>query len=239
MRHLVSAMLLMWAAAPLSAGELQMLKTRPDLELARNDQQMGMLAPSLRDWVSARARLIVDSEEEFDPEAIAGDATARLAGQDFSTADVEVLVQLVLAESARQADADLQDMMEQMRTANQRKAELREAATAQRAQSKAISAQTRAEYAQRQAIPSCAEPPCQPQLVLVKPRPELAAVSNTVQLRPQLQPQAELDSQSDLSEMNSMRLQALLDRRAKLFETLSNLIKKNSDTASTITSNLK
>lgn len=43
----------------------------------------------------------------------------------------------------------------------------------------------------------------------------------------------------ELSEMESLRLQMTLDRTSKLMSTLSNILKKSSDTASSITDNLK
>jgi hypothetical protein len=54
----------------------------------------------------------------------------------------------------------------------------------------------------------------------------------------------ELDTASggdfgDLNQMDSMRLQTLMDRRSKMYETLSNLMKKVSDTGSGIVANLK
>jgi hypothetical protein len=55
-----------------------------------------------------------------------------------------------------------------------------------------------------------------------------------------LQSDAEkLDTLGDLSQEQSMRLQRLMDRRSKFFETLSNLMKKISDTAEGIVANLK
>jgi hypothetical protein len=55
-----------------------------------------------------------------------------------------------------------------------------------------------------------------------------------------LQADAEkLDSLGDLSQEQSMRLQMLMDRRSKFMTTLSNLMKKISDTAEGIVSNLK
>lgn len=44
---------------------------------------------------------------------------------------------------------------------------------------------------------------------------------------------------SELGEMESVRLQMAMDRLTKLMTTLSNLMKKISDTASVITQNLK
>ena len=48
-----------------------------------------------------------------------------------------------------------------------------------------------------------------------------------------------LDSLSEMGEMESLRLQMAMDRMSKMMSTLSNLLKKMSDTASEITQNLK
>jgi len=50
---------------------------------------------------------------------------------------------------------------------------------------------------------------------------------------------AELDSISEMGEMDSLRLQMAMDRMSKMMTTLSNLMKKASDTSSGITQNLK
>lgn len=48
-----------------------------------------------------------------------------------------------------------------------------------------------------------------------------------------------LDSLSEMGEMESLRLQMAMDRMSKMMSTLSNLLKKMSDTASAITQNIK
>lgn len=48
-----------------------------------------------------------------------------------------------------------------------------------------------------------------------------------------------LDSMSDMGEVESLRLQMAMDRMSKMMSTLSNLLKKISDTSSQITQNLK
>lgn len=50
---------------------------------------------------------------------------------------------------------------------------------------------------------------------------------------------SDLDSMSEMGEMESLRLQMAMDRRSKMMSTLSNLLKKISDTADGITANLK
>jgi hypothetical protein len=47
------------------------------------------------------------------------------------------------------------------------------------------------------------------------------------------------DSLSDMSQMEQMKLQMAMDRRAKMIETLSNLMKKMSDTDNSIIKNMK
>jgi len=49
----------------------------------------------------------------------------------------------------------------------------------------------------------------------------------------------ELNSMSEMGEMESLRLQMAMDRLSKLMSTISNLLKKASDTQNSITQNLK
>lgn len=51
--------------------------------------------------------------------------------------------------------------------------------------------------------------------------------------------QNKLDSMSELGEMEALRLQMAMDRLSKFMQTLSNLLKKFSDTGSEIVQNLK
>jgi hypothetical protein len=51
--------------------------------------------------------------------------------------------------------------------------------------------------------------------------------------------QGRLDSMSELSEITSLRLQITMDRRSKLIETLSNILKKIDATSETLIQNLK
>ncbi len=50
---------------------------------------------------------------------------------------------------------------------------------------------------------------------------------------------AQIDSISEMGEMESLRLQMAMDRLSKMMSTLSNILKKISDTSSSITQNLK
>ena len=142
-----------------------------------------------------------------------------------------------MMECTRQADADLREAMAQMRAAHERKAAMRETAKAQREGAKSASTSASAEIAGPEASAICVDPPCQHQLVPAQPRLELANVGAAAEQSPP--PAADSDSLSEASEIMSLRLQMYMDRRSKAIEALSNLMKKQSDTSSTIISNLK
>jgi hypothetical protein len=48
-----------------------------------------------------------------------------------------------------------------------------------------------------------------------------------------------LDTMSDMGELDQLRLQQYMERRAKFYETLSNILKKIADTQQSIIQNLK
>lgn len=208
MRTLIPLLMVLTFAVPAAASEMRLVRIQPIADASGHEARMANLSPGLRTWVSAEARTTLDSGTPPDADVIADAVQARLVGQDFSNGDIETLVQLVMMECTRQADAELREMMEQMRATNKRKARMRQAAAAQNNAKKELSTAARAEYAG----PS-GSPPAEA---------ESAA-----------------DSMSEMGEMDQLRLQMLMDRRSKAMETLSNLMKKQSDTASTITSNLK
>jgi len=53
------------------------------------------------------------------------------------------------------------------------------------------------------------------------------------------QMKSDIDTMSEMGEMESLRLQMAMDRMSKMMSTLSNLLKKISDTSQTITQNMK
>jgi hypothetical protein len=60
---------------------------------------------------------------------------------------------------------------------------------------------------------------------------ELSAATDTAK--------SDLDSMGDQSELEGMRLQQMMERRSKAIETLTNIMKKMSQTSDSITANLK
>ncbi len=121
-----------------------------------------------------------------------------------ASVDIESLLLLVMEQAVADANADLREMMEELRRRHERLARLR----------KALAALS----AWREANASA----------------ESELVGSLRDLAGDL-----LKNTTDLTELMQMRLQMMMDRRNKLFEALSNLMKKQSDTASGIIKNLK
>ena len=219
MRGLIPVLLaLSFAGTAGTAGatQLQLARTQPSVDLSGLEPRMASLSPSLRDWVTKQARATLDRGAAPDPELIAVDARARLDGQDFFASDIETLVQLVMMECVRQADADLRGMMEQMRAANERKRLRREQLSAQKDTQKRVSEAGRVEFSRA------------PAKIIVAAQ---AAGSPEASDR--------RDSLSEMSEMDQLRMQMYMDRMTKADSAASNQLKKFSDVESSIISNLK
>ena len=238
MRYWMTGVLALLAAGPLPAEPLPVPTVRPVAVPARADAQLASLSPGLQAWVRAQARATLESSGPVDAGRIARSARARLAGQDFSNADIDALVLLVMAQAARDAEADLRDAMDAMQASRKEKEAMRAQAKGQKVQAAGLSTQVRAEYADasRPAAATCGGTPCQARAVL----PASVQLTPVAPAGPGGSPPAEpADSMSEMSQQDQQQMQLLMDRKAKLEATLSEIMKKNSDTTSNLTSNLK
>lgn len=157
------------------------------------------------------------------------------AGRSLAAADVEAVALLVLVDATRRADHDLREAADDgKRTA------------AQKARLRALQARMGA------AAPAPAirrTPPAVAPLAAPRARPVLLTASlsdkDVASASPDRRTQMAADIQKDmdalnaLSDQESLRLQAAMDRRAKLLETLAAILKKTAGTESAITGNLK
>lgn len=168
-------------------------------------------------------------------------------------ADIEALVFLTLMEAAKSAQEDLKQIMADVKAINRAKQALREV---QCAISRDVAAATKAamegdgiafsprglggEQAYHRvqlpvAAAGCDDAPqtafvdlVDDEVVSVR---QLNAALDAIKCR--------LDSLSEMGEMESLRLQMAMDRLSKMMTTLSNVMKKISDTDQAITQNLK
>lgn len=192
----------------------------PQGAAAREAQLLKRMGPQARAFIQREARREVAAGE-------ANQATATAAAGAYgptlgasSDADAEALAFLVLMEASRDSESDLKSIMEETKAANAAKAKQRTALQASGSSKAGIQDDSRV------SIQNTSRP-------LTRPVPPRAVDSIQDDSRNRL------DSTSELGEMASLRLQMAMDRRSKMMEALSNLMKKQSDTSSSIVSNLK
>ncbi len=130
-------------------------------------------------------------------------------GKEVAVGDIDALIFSMMQEAAREAREDLKIALEEMKDTHKKKDEARKALTRLKS-----------------AKAYCTRNNCQVMSVRDLSDKEL-------------QVKNQLDSLSEIGEMESMRMQMAMDRLSKMMSTLSNLLKKASETASGITQNLK
>lgn len=187
---------------------------------AREARLLAKYGPRTRAWIKSEARreaALAQPSQPLTANAVRQNLSA-LDNPRPSNTDIDELVLLVMMQTARDADQDLKTMAAQLNEINRRKEALRRA----RAQVEKSAAQD----------------------VRSQPR----AVARPVTHQPL--PRAEFDTKlagarnspaalNEMGEMESLRLQMAMDRLSKMMSTLSNVLKKQSDTANEITRNIK
>jgi hypothetical protein len=194
-----------------------------------------------------------------------GDDTANEPGQEgdgsrswgvlgnLQGADIEALAYLVLMEAARSAQDDLKEIMAEIKATNAAKRAVRSLIAQVRrdvvANAGCVEAESPLKFASNGLGGEAAYH--QAQLPVADSEAKGGVRFFACDLHPgglqtagQLQMiydelKDRLDSMSELGETESMRLQMAMDRRSKLMETLSNVMKKMSDTGATLAENLK
>ena len=185
----------------------------PDLPQGAEAREAGLmrrLSPSARAWL----------QDEGRRQAALGDPSEASARQavlnrfpDLGGADgdIEALCFVVMMEAAKSAQEDLQSVMDGVKAINQAKAKQREVL--------AVAQERQAKLAQDAAF----SPPCPPGRVCG------LALSKAV----------ERDTPADLGDEQSLRIRSYEKRYSKFTTTLSNILRKVSDTDSSIIRNLK
>jgi hypothetical protein len=188
-----------------------------------------------------------DERDEMSP------ATESLAELLGITDDVEAMTSVVMMEAAQSAREDLRAIMAGVKAVNAAKQHQREVlGKMQRDQAAAAVA-----GAERRGIEfsECglggAEAYERVKIAIPDPESpggvrfaEVCLVDGAVTSKAQLDAavdtiKGQLDSMSELGEMESLRLQMAMDRLSKMMSTLSNVPKKISETSSSITQNIK
>jgi hypothetical protein len=197
-------------------------------------------------WIKSTAKEVND--KNIDEAGVKDLATQYAALGSMNNADIEALAFLVLMQAAKSAQEDLKSIMAHVKSINNQKSKLRDALsmlndknqriTRDRLDSvKILSVQTQA--LQKQNIPEKIQP------VRTTTRDSLKSVRTVVPVSQseinlaKEKVKNDLDSMSEMGEMESLRLQMMMDRQSKFMSTLSNIMKKISETQNSIIQNLK
>lgn len=210
------------------------------------------LQPSARLWVEQQARMqaqksapdvpgLESAIRSRFPRLNASGTPGMLGGP--AGGDIEAMAFLTLMEATQAMDQDLKTIMAAVNAINHAKDSLR---------SLQSSVQQEAAGSGGKPNTPCRSPFCQslparlaelsagtanlPRPVRLQ-SPPAPTYANLQALQNSLRSQ--LDSMSELGETESLRLQMLMDQRSKFLEALSNIMKKTSDTQSSILANLK
>ena len=165
--------------------------------------------------------------------------------------DIESIVSTVMMQAARSAEDDLRMIMAEVKAINAAKAHLRAVLTrvqrdatknARRDKDAALdfSAGLGNEAAYHAVPMPVPDVDSRSGVTLVETDLAPGKITSVDQIRDVVNDlKNQLDTMSELGEMESLRLQMAMDRMSKLMSTLSNLLKKISDTSQGITQNLK
>lgn len=142
-------------------------------------------------------------------------SSATTVRKGLEEGDIEALVHFAMMQAAKDAREDLKVMMEELKKAKRQKAEWRQYRDCRKLYALAVlNDATRIEQLSNLLADTLAE----------------FAIDEI---------KRDVDSMSEMGEMESLRLQMAMDRLSKMMSTLSNLLKKISDTAAEITKNMK
>jgi Arc/MetJ-type ribon-helix-helix transcriptional regulator len=167
----------------------------------------------------------------------------------FDGSDIEEMAIIVFMQAARDAEEDLKEIMNEMKAMNAAKRKLRELQKKIKCDIANSAGQPRPKFDQNGLGSERAY-----HHALI-PVPDLCSKSGVKFIETDLYKgrivdvlileairddlSDKLDGMSEMSEMDSLRLQMMMDRRSRMLETLSNIMKKISSTAESIVDNLK
>jgi exonuclease I len=166
--------------------------------------------------------------------------------------DIEAMAFIVLMEAAKDAHEDLKAIMSEVKAINSTKKKLRELITKVNKDIAAnigqrdkkppldVSAGMGSQQAYHRACMPYADPESDGGVKCVRTdlyRGKIDDIAQLEAIRDNLK--GELDNMNEMSEMTSLRLQMMMDRRSKFISTLSNIMKKISTSQDTLVQNLK
>ena len=226
MRNKIQGMLLSILMAPLLVAAQR--EATPEEEAFFSKAMSQINAKHVR-WVKSTATEA--NQKNLTAEEVQSKAGSYAVLGNISGADIEAIAFLVLMQASKSAQEDLKAIMAQVKSINNQKSKIREALAALDDKNRSIT---------RVRLDSFK--------LLLKTQPNVKRTNNIPSTREISQVEIDnmrtgliesRDSLSGIGEERQLRLQILMDRRSKLLTTLSNLMKKISQTQDNIIANLK
>lgn len=188
-------------------------------------------------WVKNTAR--ETNEKKLSPEDIKAKTQAYAVLGSMNGQDIEALAFLVMMQAAKSAQEDLKAIMAKVKAINVQKAKQRELLSKMQQQRTMTAIQLDSFKLLQNRTLALQQGRNADSIKFVRSsgRNQQVSKADIDAMKDKLK--SDLDSMSEMGEMESLRLQMAMDRMSKMMSTLSNLLKKISKTADDIVQNLK
>ncbi|HRF20247.1 MAG TPA: hypothetical protein PK977_18845, partial [Chitinophagaceae bacterium] len=188
-------------------------------------------------WVKNTAR--ETNEKKLSPEDIKAKTQAYAVLGSMNGQDIEALAFLVMMQAAKSAQEDLKAIMAKVKAINVQKAKQRELLSKMQQQRTMTAIQLDSFKLLQNRTLALQQGRNADSIKFVRSsgRNQQVSKADIDAMKDKLK--SDLDSMSEMGEMESLRLQMAMDRMSKMMSTLSNLLKKISKTADDIIQNLK
>lgn len=218
-----------------SMAQVQQPPAFPDGSEAFFNKAMKAINTRHVTWVKSTAKKT--NENNWTEAEVRKESNSYAVLGNINNADIEALAFLVLMQAARSAQEDLKAIMAKVKAINHAKSKQRE--LLQEAQKKSSSYSSKRYDSLKHANDriqalSKGQNPDAVKFVTTRMAPTNADMDGLVG-----QIKNDLDSISEMSEMESLRLQMAMDRLSKMMSTLANILKKIRGTQDAIIDNLK
>lgn len=203
-------------------------------------------------WIKRTAMMV--NNQNMDEAGVRQFTSGYVGQNNLDNMDIEALVALVMMQASIDNEQDMKNMMADMKKHNEEKQKLREAEEKMKQNKNAMSKQMLDSFKQITMPQVNTVSVSQTQSVRLQTSPTVTKINrpiNAQESQTEIQVSAaeikvvqdnlksKLDDMNEKSEITSLRLQMMMDRRSKSISTLSNIMKKISETQDSIIQNLK
>ncbi len=188
-------------------------------------------------WVKNTAR--ETNEKKLSPEDVKAKTQSYAVPGSMNGQDIEALAFLVMMQAAKSAQEDLKAIIAKVKAVNEQKAKQRELLSKMQQQRTMTAIQLDSFKLLQNRTLALQQGRNADSIKFVRSsgRNQQVSKADIDAIKDKLK--SDLDSMSEMGEMESLRLQMAMDRMSKMMSTISNLLKKISNTADDIVQNLK